>query len=40
MFVEELQRLVASGSVRAPDYFNGRLLSAGDLRQERDAGRE
>jgi hypothetical protein len=40
MPVEELKRLVASGSVRAPAYFNGRLLSAGDLRSERDAGRE
>ncbi len=40
MLAEELRRLVASGRVRAPNYFNGRLLSAGDLEQERDAGRE
>src|SRR5437660_11304391 len=40
MIVEQLQRLVTSGSVHAPSYFNGRLLAAGDLRQEREAGRE
>src|SRR5262245_2056609 len=40
MAVEQLQRLVASGRVLAPNYFNGRLLTAGDLRQEREAGRE
>ncbi len=40
MSVEELQRRITSGSVRAPNYFNGRLLSAGDLQDERDANRE
>jgi hypothetical protein len=40
MIVEQLQRLVDSGSMRAPNYFNGRLLTAGDLTQEREVGRE
>ena len=38
------RRTPAAGRVRtgarAPNYFNGRLLSAGDLQAERDAGRE
>lgn len=39
MTAVELQELVGPGRVRAPNYFNGRLLSAGDLTDERAAGR-
>ena len=36
----DLQKLITSGGIRSPNFFNGRLLTGEDLTQEREAGRE